>query len=150
MAVSKERRKQVRGRRVYHCFNCRKYHLLMLDFNRENLASSDINTQINALMDAAALTEQREASAGTYLGASAIGSECLRKIQFDWQVDSTHAAQDQADFRTRAYVRGDHRSRRSGRPGFASSAIRRPRGSRQRMRLFKRSRGRDPDCRARR
>jgi len=69
----------------------------MLDFNRSNLASADINTAINTCLDAAALTEQREARR-TYLGASSIGSECLRKIQLDWQCDSTHPARTKRIF----------------------------------------------------
>ncbi len=69
----------------------------VLDFNRENIAATDVNTEINALLDAAALSEQREARRN-YLGASGIGSECLRKVQFDWQRDSTHAARTKRIF----------------------------------------------------
>lgn len=69
----------------------------MLDFNRENVAATDINTAINAAMDAAALNEQREERRG-YLGASGIGSECLRRVQYDWQVDSTHPARTKRIF----------------------------------------------------
>lgn len=69
----------------------------MLDFNRSNLATADINTAINAVLDNAALTEQRE-ERRTYLGASGIGSECLRKVQFDWQCDSTHPARTKRIF----------------------------------------------------
>jgi hypothetical protein len=70
---------------------------VILDFNRVNLGSSDINAQINAALDAAALNEQKEAKR-TYLGASGIGSECLRKVQYDWQVDSTHPARTKRIF----------------------------------------------------
>lgn len=69
----------------------------MLDFNRENNAATDINTAINTALDAAALIEQREARR-EYLGASAIGSECLRKVQYDWQVDSTIPARTKRIF----------------------------------------------------
>lgn len=69
----------------------------MLDFNRDNCASDVVNTHINKLLDEAALTEQRE-ERRTYLGASAIGSECLRKVQFDWQRDSIHAARTKRIF----------------------------------------------------
>jgi hypothetical protein len=68
-----------------------------LDFNRSNLSTTDINTAINALMDAAALVEQRE-ERRTYLGASGIGSECLRRVQYDWQCDSVHAARTKRIF----------------------------------------------------
>lgn len=69
----------------------------LLDFNRENLAGSDISTAINAALDAAALTEQRE-DRRTYLGASGIGSECLRKVQYDWQCDSVQPARTRRIF----------------------------------------------------
>ncbi len=69
----------------------------VIDFNRDNNASSVVNTSINKLMDASALAEQRE-DRRTYLGASGIGSECLRKVQFDWQRDSVHAARTKRIF----------------------------------------------------
>lgn len=69
----------------------------ILDFNREQLSAADINVAINAALDAAALTEQREEQR-TYLGASGIGSECLRRVQFDWKVDSTHPARTKRIF----------------------------------------------------
>lgn len=69
----------------------------MLDFNRENNASSAFNAAINAALDAAALAEQREARR-EYLGASSIGSECLRKVQYDWQVDSIYPARTKRIF----------------------------------------------------
>lgn len=69
----------------------------VLDFNRQNLAGSTVSAAINAALDAAALTEQREAKRD-YLGASGIGSECLRKVQYDWQCDSTHPARTKRIF----------------------------------------------------
>jgi hypothetical protein len=69
----------------------------MLDFNRENMAAADINTAINAVLDDAALKEQREEQR-TYLGASGIGSECLRKVQYDWQCDSVFPARTKRIF----------------------------------------------------
>lgn len=69
----------------------------VLDFNRENISATDINKSINDLLDSAALSEQRE-ERRTYLGASGIGSECLRKVQFDWQRDSLHAARTKRIF----------------------------------------------------
>jgi hypothetical protein len=69
----------------------------MLDFNRANISSTNINTSINAVLDAAALAEEREARR-PYLGASGIGSECLRKVQWDWQRDSTYPARTKRIF----------------------------------------------------
>lgn len=69
----------------------------ILDFNRAHLSESAVNEHINALLDRAALTEQREEQR-TYLGASSIGSECLRKVQYDWQCDATHPARTKRIF----------------------------------------------------
>jgi hypothetical protein len=67
----------------------------MPDFNSPT--QTDLNTQLNAVLDAAALAQEREQRRG-YLGASAIGSDCLRKIQFDWQRDSVFPARTQRIF----------------------------------------------------
>lgn len=57
----------------------------MLDLNRSVMRAKEANTVINAAIDAA-LTDRmgREPRRG-YLGASSIGHECLRRIQWDWQ-----------------------------------------------------------------
>jgi hypothetical protein len=88
----------------------------MLDFNRENHAASDINAAINAAMDAAALAEQRE-ERRTYLGASGIGSECLRKVQFDWTQDSTHPARTKRIF-SRGHMFEEITVKAMGQAGF--------------------------------
>ena len=67
----------------------------VLDFNPAS--SSTVNTAINAALDAAALVEEKE-QRRNYLGASSIGSECLRKVQLDWQRDSVHAARTKRIF----------------------------------------------------
>ena len=67
----------------------------VLDFNLP--APSPVNDAINAALDVAAGLEQRE-ERRDYLGASGIGSECLRKVQFDWQRDSVHAARTKRIF----------------------------------------------------
>jgi hypothetical protein len=55
-----------------------------LDFNRAILSERPINTLINALIERA---EPPDKNWRQYLGASAIGSECLRKVQYDWMCD---------------------------------------------------------------
>lgn len=70
---------------------------MSIDLNRANLSASEFNTAINAVLDKAAAEEQREARR-EYLGASAIGSECLRKVQYDWQVDSIFPARTKRIF----------------------------------------------------
>jgi hypothetical protein len=52
-----------------------------LDFNRANLSERPINGLINQLIEQA---EPPTENYRKYLGASAIGSECLRKVQYDW------------------------------------------------------------------
>ena len=61
----------------------------MLDFNRAILSAQPISVSINDLIEHATPPEENERQ---YLGASAIGSECLRKIQFDWMCDPAHPA----------------------------------------------------------
>jgi hypothetical protein len=60
-----------------------------LDFNRANLSEQPINQLINELIERA---EPPSANYRQYLGASAIGSECLRKVQFDWMCDPVFPA----------------------------------------------------------
>jgi hypothetical protein len=55
-----------------------------LDFNRSNLSDRPISTLINELIERA---EPASENYRQYLGASSIGNECLRKVQYDWMVD---------------------------------------------------------------
>jgi hypothetical protein len=61
----------------------------MLDFNKANLSTGLINTLVNELIERA---EPQGKNYRQYLGASAIGAECLRKVQFDWMCDPTFPA----------------------------------------------------------
>jgi len=56
----------------------------VLDFNRECLSARPINRLINELIERA---EPPSENFRRYLGASAIGSECLRRVQYDWMAD---------------------------------------------------------------
>lgn len=69
--------------------------MAVIDFN--NPTATPLNDAINAAMDAAALIEEREQQRD-YLGASAIGSECLRKVQFDWRRESVFPARTRRIF----------------------------------------------------
>jgi hypothetical protein len=60
----------------------------MPDFNRTELSALPVSIAINAVIDASVIAEQRRG----YLGASAVGHECLRRIQFDWMCDPEHPA----------------------------------------------------------
>jgi hypothetical protein len=57
---------------------------IALDFNRSNLSDRPINKLVNDLIEGA---EPLSENYRQYLGASAIGSECLRKVQYDWMCD---------------------------------------------------------------
>jgi hypothetical protein len=59
----------------------------MLDFNRVSLAETPLSTELNALIER---SEPSSKNVRQYLGASTIGSECLRKIQFEWMCDPVH------------------------------------------------------------
>ncbi|KRR21327.1 hypothetical protein CQ14_06670 [Bradyrhizobium lablabi] len=67
----------------------------MLDFNPP--LSTELNNALNAVLDTAAQIREREEQRD-YLGASAIGSECLRKVQFDWMRDSVFPARTRRIF----------------------------------------------------
>jgi hypothetical protein len=68
----------------------------MLDFNHANLSDTPLSTAINSLIERA---EPPEENHRQYLGASVIGAECLRRIQFDWMVDPVHPTQTRDVFR---------------------------------------------------
>jgi hypothetical protein len=61
----------------------------VLDFNRAILSAQSISVSINDLIERSAPAEVNERQ---YLGASTIGSECLRRIQFDWMCNPAHPA----------------------------------------------------------
>lgn len=55
----------------------------MIDLNHTATKQRSANDLVNAVVDTA--TNARQEEPRQYLGASAIGHECLRKIQWDWQ-----------------------------------------------------------------
>ena len=62
----------------------------MLNLNRASLSIELVNTAINDAIEraAAAVAEPPR----PYLGASIVGSECLRKVQYDWWCQPVHPA----------------------------------------------------------
>jgi hypothetical protein len=68
----------------------------VLDFNRACLSAKPISTAINELI---ARSERPQENTRQYLGASAIGSECLRRIQYDWMCDPSHPLRTRDIFR---------------------------------------------------
>ena len=69
---------------------------MTIDFNCANLCAAPINVAINDLIERA---EPPEENSRQYLGASAVGSECLRRIQYDWMVDPVHPSRTRDIFR---------------------------------------------------
>jgi hypothetical protein len=69
----------------------------MLNLNRANLSLEPINTTINDAIErtAAPATERPREQ---YLGASILGHDCLRRIQFDWWIRSIFPVQDRERF----------------------------------------------------
>jgi hypothetical protein len=61
----------------------------MLNFNRANLSERSLNETLNELIERA---EPPGKNYRQYLGASSIGAECLRKVQYDWMCDPQHPA----------------------------------------------------------
>ena len=59
-----------------------------IDFNRTEASAEPASIAINALLDAGARADS-ESTRG-YLGASAVGHPCSRKVQYDWQCDPVH------------------------------------------------------------
>ena len=69
---------------------------VVLDFNRANISATALNVAINELIEA---SESPEENVRKYLGASTIGSECLRRVQYDWMVDPEHPSRTRDIFR---------------------------------------------------
>jgi hypothetical protein len=61
----------------------------ILDFNRASLSVEPLNVRLNELIEQA---EPPSQNGRQYLGASAIGSECLRKVQYSLLCDSRFPA----------------------------------------------------------
>jgi hypothetical protein len=53
-----------------------------MDFNRANLSLESINVRLNEAIECAAAAKAELPR--PYLGASIVGSECLRRVQYDW------------------------------------------------------------------
>jgi hypothetical protein len=62
----------------------------VLDLNRANLSTGDLNVVVNDAIERAVM--QTAELPRPYLGASIVGGECQRKIQYDWWCTPTHSA----------------------------------------------------------
>jgi hypothetical protein len=83
----------------------------VLDLNRANLSIEPVNAAINdAIERAAATTDELPRP---YLGASIVGSECLRKVQYDWWCQHLHSARLREIFARGHYFERQSRQRLS-------------------------------------
>jgi hypothetical protein len=58
----------------------------MLNLGRANLSNDPLHIAISDCVEQASVRKHANDQARGYLGASLIGDECLRKIQFEWMV----------------------------------------------------------------
>jgi hypothetical protein len=70
----------------------------MLNLNRANLSLEPINTAINAALERVVVSEVERPRA-QYLGASDLGHDCLRRVQYGWWLKSEYPAQSRERFR---------------------------------------------------
>lgn len=71
---------------------------MMLDLNRSIHKSKAANDAINVAIDAAIMERAEREPKRQYLGASSIGHECLRRIQWDWRRPKMPQAKSQRIF----------------------------------------------------
>jgi hypothetical protein len=57
---------------------------MAINLNRKTLSLESVNVAVNDLIERGSPARKNTRQ---YLGASSIGSECLRQVQFDWMVD---------------------------------------------------------------
>lgn len=66
---------------------------MMLDFNRTAHKTEAFSTSIQRALDSALMAGKSTAARRNYLGASAVGPGCKRKIQWRWQIGEDFEAQ---------------------------------------------------------
>lgn len=70
----------------------------MIDLNPTRMREQGASAAINAAIDARIASEAADEPGRPYLGASAVGSDCLRKILWDWQRPAGFGAQTRRIF----------------------------------------------------
>ena len=76
---------------------------MAMNFNRASLALEAVNVAINDAIERAAATKAELPR--PYLGASIVGDDCLRKVQYDWWCKPTLPARVRDIFAARALFR---------------------------------------------
>src|SRR4051794_2040928 len=72
--------------------------VMTIDLSRTTLSLEPLNLAINEAIERGALTKHAGDSPRGYLGASLIGEECLRKLQFEWLTGSSFPARVRSIF----------------------------------------------------
>jgi hypothetical protein len=78
----------------------------VLDLNRANLSIGDLNVAINDAIERAVM--QTAELPRPYFGASIVGGECLRKVQYDWWCKPMHSARQREIFERGHFSRNAH------------------------------------------
>jgi hypothetical protein len=74
-----------------------------LNLNRASLSLDLFNSAVNDAIEQASLTKHASDQPRGYLGASLIGDECARKIQFEWMTKATFPARVHSIFQRGHY-----------------------------------------------
>jgi hypothetical protein len=80
-----------------------------INLNRAILSLNPINVVINNVIEQASLAKHAGDHPRGYLGASLIGDECSRKIQFEWMAGSTFPARVRSIFARGHYFEAESR-----------------------------------------
>jgi hypothetical protein len=94
---------------------------MTINLNRANLSLDPLNAAINAAVEQASLAKHAGDQPRGYLGASLIGDECARKIQFEWLTGSTFPARVRSIFQRGHYFEIESRQQLID-AGFAFAA----------------------------
>ena len=83
-----------------------------LNLNRATLSLDPLNVAIIAKVEEASLAKHANDQPREYLGASLIGDECLRKIQFEWMTGASFPARVRSIFARGHYFEHESRAAR--------------------------------------
>jgi hypothetical protein len=76
---------------------------MLLNLNRAILSAKPLNQLVNELIETA---EPQSPNYRQYLGASSIGAECLRRVQYDWMCDPQFSARTRDIFQRGHFFEG--------------------------------------------
>ena len=82
---------------------------MTFNLNRANLSLDPLNVAINARIEQASLAKHANDLPRDYLGASLIGENAARKIQFEWMTGSTFPARVRSIFARGHYFEAESR-----------------------------------------